>query len=166
MCPYQISTHPPNEIDDATIELCLAIIQEGGAVAVPNLAQFRTRTSHVAIATDLGRPVGVYTIKRPRIQYAVKIMKKAKAIFPPWLSELGYAAIAPAYRGQGLSSYIRNSVMAACGKQIYGVTSNPASIRGLTQAGFIHVGETWIGRRGDAIGLYLSEGVPHVLLPH
>lgn len=134
---------------------CLAIILAGGAVQVPDVTTLRRNITLLSLARSGEEVVGVYTIKNPRPAYAAGIMWKSKTPFDPQTAELGYAAIKEEHQGKGLSTPIRTQLIDAYGRSLFGVTSNPASIHGLLKAGFIHVGETWTGRRGDTIGLYL-----------
>jgi hypothetical protein len=98
---YSVKASAPGDLSDAELATCVKIIKAGGAVAISLEKLQKARILAVAHKGDV--IVGVGAIKRDWPHRAAEIAKKSGFDFPRHTPELGYVAIAPQHRRQGIS---------------------------------------------------------------
>jgi hypothetical protein len=92
---------PHTNLSDAELATCVEIVKDGGAVAI-SLEKLQNARI-LDVARKAGMIVGVGSIKRDRPDRAADIARRSGFGFPEETPELGYVAVAPQHRRQGLS---------------------------------------------------------------
>jgi hypothetical protein len=151
---YSVSACTPGDLSEADLASCVEIVRDGGAVAIsPEKLQ---KARMLAVARKGGVIVGVASIKSDRPDRAADIARKSGFRFPKETPELGYVAVAPQHRRQGLSHQLVDPLVKARPGGLFATTDDEHMIRTLSGAGFVRRGREWRGRRGQ-LSLWLKE---------
>lgn len=137
----------PGDLSDAELATCVEIVRDGGAVAI-NLEKLQNARM-LAVARKRGVIVGVGSIKRDRPDRAVDIARESGFDFPKETPELGYVAVAPQHRRQGLSHHLVDALLKAMSGCLFATTDDEHMMKTLSGAGFVRQGSEWRGRRGQ-----------------
>ena len=151
---YSVKACAPGDLSDAELATCVEIVKDGGAVAVSVKKLQNARM--LAIARKAGMIVGVGSIKRDRPDRAADIAQKSGFGFPKETPELGYVAVAPQHRRQGLSYQLVGALLKVVPGRLFATTDDQHMMKTLTGAGFTRHGSEWQGRRGQ-LSLWLKE---------
>lgn len=152
--PYRHASHNvksclPDELSNAEIERCVAIIRSGEAVDPEAAAAELPLASALAVARRGSVIVGVGAIKRVRIRYASRVAKESGFTFDPKTPELGYVAVDENHRRQGLSHRILEALVAKHGGKLFVTTDSEGMKKTLAAGGFEQQGREWEGNRGQ-----------------
>lgn len=144
------------------MRLICNLIKEGGEVGSKSLAKNLTNARLIVTVSKGGAAKGVGVLKRPQMSYRKKISAKTglpleESEYP---YELGYVFIRPELRRRGIS----HAVIAALldhddGRGVFAtVRTNNAAMRfGLSRAGFVACGFTYLSERDDSeLGVLLK----------
>ena len=151
---YSVSPCMPGDLSDAELASCVEIVRDGGAVAISLEKLQNART--LAVARKGGVIVGVGSMKRDRADRAADIVRKSGFSFPKETPELGYVAVAPQHRRQGLSHELVDTLVRAMPGTLFATTDDEHMMKTLSGAGFIRRGREWPGHRGQ-LSLWLKE---------
>ena len=127
------------------LAVCIGIIGKGAAVDLESARRELPRATAVAITRLDGRIVGVGAIKRQRPAYAMSISKRADYAFPTHTLELGYVAVDPPHRGQGLSHALVAALLSGRPDSLFATTSSAQMKNSLSKGGFAYQGREWDG---------------------
>ena len=152
---YSVSACLPGDLSEEELATCLTIIRDGGAVAI-SLKKLQN-TGMVAVARKDGVIVGVGSIKRGRPDRAVEIAQESGFDFPRQTLELGYIAVSPQHRRQGISHQLVRALVKAMPGGFFATTDDDHMKKTLSVAGFTRHGGEWPGRRGQ-LSLWLKQG--------
>jgi hypothetical protein len=150
---YCVSACAPGDLSDAELASCVEIVRGGGAVAISLEKLHNART--LAVARKGGVIVGVGSIKRARPDRSADIARKSGFGFPKETPELGYVAVAPQHRRQGLSHQLVGALLKAISGGLFATTDDEHMMKTLSGAGFARQGSEWRGRRGQ-LSLWLK----------
>lgn len=151
---YSVGACVPGDLSDAELATCVEIVRDGGAVVIsPEKLQ---KARMLAVARNGDVIVGVGSIKRHRPDRAADIARKSGFSFPKETPELGYVAVAPQHRRQGLSHQLVDALVKAMPGSLFATTDDEHMMNTLSEAGFVRRGREWRGRRGQ-LSLWLKE---------
>jgi hypothetical protein len=151
---YSVRACVPGDLTEAELSTCVAIVRDGGAVAI-NLGKLR-KARMLAVASKDGVIVGVGSIKRNRPERAAAITQRSGFGFPNETPELGYVAVALQHRRKRLSHQLVGALLKATPGGLFATTDDENMMRTLSSAGFARHGSNWQGRRGQ-LSLWLKE---------
>jgi hypothetical protein len=144
---YSVSACAPSDLSDAELSSCVAIVSDGAAVAI-NLKKLQNARS-LALARKGGAIVGVGAIKRAQPERAIRVAQASGFSFPKETPELGYIAVAPEHRRQGISHQLVGTLVKAMPGGLFATTDDQSMMKTLAGAGFLRRGSEWPGRRGQ-----------------
>lgn len=150
---YSVKACAPVDLSDAELATCVEIVKDGGAVAM-SLEKLQN-VRMLAVARKAGMIVGVGAIKRDRPDRAADIARRSGFGFPEETPELGYVAVAPQHRRQGLSYQLVGALLKAMPGGLFATTDDQHMMKTLSGAGFVRHGSKWRGRRGQ-LSLWLK----------
>jgi hypothetical protein len=136
------------QLSDADLARCVAIIGDGGAVTAGSAKQGLARALALVIVRRDGEIVAVGAIKRPLSSYVARVAKKAGYEIPRDAHELGYVAVDLSHRGSHLSTRIVRCLREGGDGRLFATTDEPKMKTVLTRAGFQRKGDEWTGQRG------------------
>src|SRR6266566_3953657 len=151
---YSLIACVPGDLSDAELATCVEIVKDGGAVAI-GLEKLQ-KARMLAVARKAGTIVGVGSIKRDRPDRAADIANRSGFGFPQETPELGYVAVAPQHRRQGLSHQLVGALLKAMPGGLFATTDDQHMMKTLSGAGFVRQGSEWPGRRGR-LSLWLKQ---------
>jgi GNAT superfamily N-acetyltransferase len=154
---YEIRARVPSKVPVRDLSHCTKIVRIGDAVDPDSASVELPRSEFLVFALAEGLIVGVGAIKRRRPVYARQIAERSGVSFDPNTSELGYVAVEPDHRGQGLSELIVRELLANHPGTLFATTSSERMKRTLTRVGFVERGHTWPGRNGEQLCLWIKE---------
>lgn len=156
---YSVSACVPGDLSDAELASCVEIVRDGGAVAI-SLDKLQNARM-LAVERKGGVIVGVGSIKHDRPDRAADIARKSGFSFSRETPELGYVAVAPQHRRQGLSYQLVDALVKAMPGSLFATTDDERMMKTLSGAGFVRRGREWRGRRGQlSLWLRQSENRP------
>lgn len=141
---YTVTTCLPGDLSKAELAACLAVIKEGGAVAVDTEKLVRAQVLAVARFGD--KIVGIGSIKRVRPDYASTIALRSGFSFPSQMPELGYVAVTEAHRRHRLSGRLVAALGESSQAGLFATTYDDRMKKTLARAGFAQKGNEWMGR--------------------
>jgi predicted GNAT family N-acyltransferase len=136
----------PQDLSEFETGKCILIITAGGAVDPQSVCQELPLARKLAVAKTSTEIVGIGAIKRIRIAYAQRVMRKSGFAFDPATPELGYVAIDEKYRGRQLSREIVAALL-SCSGPLFATTDSEHMKRTLAVSGFNSKGHEWQGNR-------------------
>lgn len=150
------------ECSKEDLDAFAALVMSGGKVKPGLRARIEDNGERLAFryAQD-GSLLGVAAIKRPYVNYKAKVFQRAKTEQSPddYELELGWIAVAPAARGQGLSHALAEAVLSfAEGKNVYATTEecNERMRKTNARIGFVQSGQPYLDDDGeDLLLLYI-----------
>lgn len=145
---YEVTACNPEELSHAELEICFALIKEGGAVNADTMKRDLPRSSALVIARKGNQIVGVGAIKPVRRPYAAKTARSSGVEFPPETLELGYVSVDAAHRRRGLSHRIAKALLAGHSGRLFATTDDEGMKKALSAAEFVKKGKEWPGERG------------------
>jgi ribosomal protein S18 acetylase RimI-like enzyme len=151
---YGVRACAPGDLSDAELATCVEIVRDGGAVSI-SLEKLQNARM-LAVARNGGMIVGVGSIKRDRPNRAADIVSRSGFGFPPETPELGYVAVAPQHRRQGLSHQLVGALVKAMPGGLFATTDDQHMMKSLCGASFVRQGSEWPGRRGQ-LSLWLKQ---------
>jgi GNAT superfamily N-acetyltransferase len=151
---YSVKVCAPGDLSEAELATCVEIVKDGGAVGI-SLEKLQNARM-LAVARKAGMIVGIGSIKRDRPDRAADIARRSVFGFPQETPELGYVAIAPQHRRQGLSHQLLGALLKAMPGRLFATTDDLHMMRTLSGAGFARYGSEWPGRRGQ-LSLWLKQ---------
>jgi predicted GNAT family N-acyltransferase len=154
---YDVRPCAISELSEEDLAACVRLVTDGDAVRPEYARRDLPRSLIVATARKAGEIVGVGTIKTVRPNYASGIAKKSGVDFAARTPELGYVAVHPDHRGKRLSHRLLEALLTGRNTMFFATTSSEPMKRALANAGFSQMGETWKGRRGDVLSLWIKE---------
>lgn len=147
---------PPTDLSKDEIQICISLIQEGGAVDPMSVAKWFPLSRVVALKRVGGEIVGVGAIKPPRPEYALHIAEESGFNFGHNWSELGYVAVKASHRGRRISCELTASLPSSLrGESLFATTSNDRMRKTLGGAGFVRRGKEWTGDNGGQLSLWI-----------
>ena len=153
LAQYVVNTCAPSDLSGSELAACLAIIKAGDAVAVES--EKLRRAKLLAVARRGNEIVGVGSVKRERIKYALDIAKKSGFPFPVQTQELGYVAVDHQHRRKDLSHRLVAALLAVEQGGLFATTYDKHMKKTLTAAGFAQKGKEWLGQK-DRVSLWIK----------
>jgi GNAT superfamily N-acetyltransferase len=151
---YSVKACAPGDLSDAELVTCVEIVKDGGAVPI-SLEKLQ-KARMLAVARKAGTIVGIGSIKRDRPDRAAHIANGSGFGFPKETPELGYVAVAPQHRRQGLSHQLVRALLKTMPGGLFATTDDQHMMKTLSGAGFVRQGSEWPGRRGQ-LSLWLKQ---------
>ncbi|MDQ7994976.1 MAG: GNAT family N-acetyltransferase [Luteibacter sp.] len=153
-----IRAKAPNDFTDAELSIFRELVVEAGEVVGAALKTNIANARNVVLLEKDGATLGVAALKRPQENYREKIGKNASFSLPisTYPYELGYVFIKPILQGLGLSHRLVSIALEhSDGSSVFATvrTDNAAMRAVLRSAGFVSVGEPYLGLSGRQIGL-------------
>ena len=143
---YLVNSCEPGDLSEAERAACVAIIKAGGAVRRGSIADEIAAARLLSVVRLSREIVGVGAIKRIRQSYAEKIASRSRVSFPPETPEVGYVAVDPNHRGNGLSHRLMEELVARHSGPLFATTSSDRMIATLQAVGFAQKGHEWPGQ--------------------
>jgi GNAT superfamily N-acetyltransferase len=153
---YEVTDRSLKRLNSAELEACFAILDAGKAVNLASARRELPCATAVVLATSGCEIVGLGAIKRERRQYANCISKKCGVSIEVGRLELGYIAVHPSHRRQGLSTRIVSLLLQNSGTRLFATTDDDYMKCTLAKAGFVEIGKEWEGKRGR-LSLWLKD---------
>jgi len=154
---YEVRTCLPKDLTADEQAACLDILTVGGAVDIASARRSFPRSRLVAIARLQGQIVGVGAIKPERPSYAAKVARDHGVTFPRNTLELGYVAVHPEHRSNGLSGRLAEAMMAQYKERLFATTYTDHMKRTLEKAGFVKKGGEREGRKQNLVSFWEKE---------
>jgi len=155
---YEVGTC--SALTEQELAECVEIIRKGGAVDA-DWARQELPCAKVVVARRGNRIVGLGAIKRVRAGYAAGIAEKSGVDFDTTMPELGYIAVAPEHRRQGLSHLVVAKLLSLHDGGLFATTDEESMKKTLSKAGFVERGRAWKGKRGQ-LSLWIRDLKPAV----
>jgi GNAT superfamily N-acetyltransferase len=146
---YLVNSCEPGDLSEAERAACVAMIETAGAVRRGSIAEEIAAAQLLSVVRSGGEIVGVGAIKRIRRPYAQKIASRCGVSFPSETPELGYVAVDPKHRGNGLSHRLAKELVGKHSGPLFATTSSDRMIGTLTDAGFKQKGHGWPGHQAQ-----------------
>jgi len=154
-----IYVRPGNNLGPNQLDRCIDFLAEAGAVQYFKTAKERLHLALV-VATIRDGPyfdlVGMGAIKADLPEYNKKISERSGYSLPFNMREIGYIAVAEAYRGKGYSKQIVKRLL-EFDAQVFATTSSEAMMSTFRHFGFKRKGDIWTSKEGKALSLWVKE---------
>jgi GNAT superfamily N-acetyltransferase len=151
---YSIKTVSASHLKDADFAACLLILKTGEAVDLRSARSELPQCTQLAIALQHEMIVGIAAIKRHRPDYNAKIATRSGVDLASETLELGYVAVMPEHRGNGLSHCLVKALMGGYPESLFATTATVPMKRTLTNCGFENKGKEWQGRNDQMLSFW------------
>ncbi len=131
-------------------------LREAGAVKYFKTARERLLSAELVTLTKGQDLVGIGAIKAKRSEYNRKIATRSQYLLPERMCEIGYIAVAKAYRGKGYSKQIVKELL-EYDDWVFATTSSEAMRRTFCHFGFKPKGNMWTSKEGAKLSLWVKE---------
>jgi hypothetical protein len=153
---YVVQGCVPQDLDEAEMAACVAIVRDGHAVDPKSAERELARAPGLVVLRKDKQVVGVGAIKGARADYAAKIAKRSRQTFPVDTPELGYVSVHTEHQGNHLSPKIVSALLAGRRGALFATTDSERMKSVLSKAGFVRKDREWQGKRGQ-LSLWMKD---------
>jgi GNAT superfamily N-acetyltransferase len=154
----------PQTVTEHERSALIQLVEEGGAATAAAVERGIPRCEAMVFCAQGDQIVGVGALKVPQPNYRDGIAGAAKSGFPlppaKFARELGYVAVAVAWRGRGIGPILCNQLIAlAAGRSLFATTGDDTMRHKiLPRLGFVQAGASWKGRAEQVFLMVLDQG--------